>query len=536
MLAACVLRAQEQPDIAALFEQQRWQETIDAAARLPPDPLLDYYAGAALSRLGRYQEARLPLFRAAKVLATDARIPLELGAIAFREKRYGEAAYWLRHALHLSPRDAYTLNFLGTIYFLQGNLDATLLYWNRIDKPRIEHFDMPPGLRVDPVLLDNASAIAPASTLRLDNLYTTRARIAALGIFPDARIELDAQAGGNYIASLIARERNGFGNTKWEAALSLLRGLPYQAIYPEYYNLHGSATNITSLLRWDTQKRRALVTLSGQLNPVRRYQIIADVRDENWQFRPSTQLPRASLGTFGLTRAALGASITSTYGSWDWSAGAEFSHRSFPAASPPIAGDVLTTGYQLKQTAQLNRAVLRFPARRFESTFHASSELGKFLTGDSHLFERLQTGISAVWFPQMKGDDYAIQTQARAGKLFGAAPLDELYQLGLERDNGLWLRGHIGTADGRKGSAPLGRNYFLSNWEIDKVVYNDGLINFKLSPFLDSGKITGLSRTSWMVDTGLQAKVRVLGIGFTVLYGKDLRTGRNSFYILASSR
>ena len=52
----------------------------------------------------------------------------------------------------------------------------------------------------------------------------------------------------------------------------------------------------------------------------------------------------------------------------------------------------------------------------------------------------------------------------------------------------------------------------------------------------DTGKITGLSRTSWLIDTGLQAKLRVLGIGFTVLYGKDLRTGRNNFYILAERR
>jgi hypothetical protein len=109
--------------------------------------------------------------------------------------------------------------------------------------------------------------------------------------------------------------------------------------------------------------------------------------------------------------------------------------------------------------------------------------------------------------------------------------------LGLERDNDLWLRAHIGTRDGRKGSAPLGRNYFLSNWEIDKHVYGNGIFSVKLSPFLDTGKITGsagLSSTRWLWDTGVQAKFGVLGVGVTFTYGKDLRSGNNAFYAMTA--
>jgi hypothetical protein len=99
------------------------------------------------------------------------------------------------------------------------------------------------------------------------------------------------------------------------------------------------------------------------------------------------------------------------------------------------------------------------------------------------------------------------------------------------------MRAHVGTRDGRKGSAPLGRNYFLSNTEIDKNIYSNGLITLKLSPFLDSGKITDptgtLGSPKWLWDTGAQAKVRVLGVGMTFVYGKDLRTGNNAFYFTA---
>jgi hypothetical protein len=137
----------------------------------------------------------------------------------------------------------------------------------------------------------------------------------------------------------------------------------------------------------------------------------------------------------------------------------------------------------------------------------------------------------------MSGDDYAMQGQIRSGKTFGIVPFDELFMLGMERDNDLWMRGHVGTRDGIKGSAPLGRNYFLSNWEIDKRIYHNGYFSFTLSPFLDSGKITdslpGLGSERWLWDIGVQAKFRLMGVGVTLIYGKDLRSGHNAFYATA---
>ena len=141
------------------------------------------------------------------------------------------------------------------------------------------------------------------------------------------------------------------------------------------------------------------------------------------------------------------------------------------------------------------------------------------------------------WYPQASGDDYALQWQVRSGKTFGEVPFDELFMLGMERDNDLWMRAHVGTRDGRKGSAPLGRDYFLSNWEIDKRIYHNGFFSLKLSPFLDTGKSTdplpGLGSRQWLWDTGIQAKFRVLGVGVTFIYGKDLRSGHNAFYSTA---
>jgi hypothetical protein len=123
----------------------------------------------------------------------------------------------------------------------------------------------------------------------------------------------------------------------------------------------------------------------------------------------------------------------------------------------------------------------------------------------------------------------------RAGHTLGESPFDELFMLGIERDNDLWLRAHKGTHHGRKGSAPLGRSYLLSNWELDKNIYHGGFLNFRLGPILDVGKILnpspGLASSKWLWDTGVQAKVQVFGLEPVFVYGKDLRSGNNTFYV-----
>ena len=137
----------------------------------------------------------------------------------------------------------------------------------------------------------------------------------------------------------------------------------------------------------------------------------------------------------------------------------------------------------------------------------------------------------------MQGDDYDTHVRISGGGTTGQPPFDELYILGMERDNDLWMRGHMGTRDGRKGSAPFGTKYFLANSEMDKNIYGNGLATVKLGPFLDTGKIAGasadLGSRKWQWDTGRRPSCECSGVGVTFVYGKDLRTGNNAFYFTA---
>lgn len=273
--------------IKTLFENGQWAEIV---ARVrgpsPNDADLNYYYGIAAAQLGRFDEARAALLTGARLRPKDPRFPIELGGVAFRQKRYSDAARWIQKGLDLNPQDAYANEFLATIYFINSNLDAALKYWNHIGKPQIQSIQTPP-LKVKPALVDRAIAFSPASVLTLPDLLTTRARLDGLGIFPEHSFRLILRPDGKFDALLMTNQRNGMGGDTLQALGSMFQGVLYDTIYPVYFNIGRSAINFTSLVRWDSEKRRVFASISSPLrsNPKYRLQIVSDLRNENWEIR-----------------------------------------------------------------------------------------------------------------------------------------------------------------------------------------------------------------------------------------------------------
>jgi hypothetical protein len=532
--------AEQPPAAAQLFEQERWPELARLLEHVPRESAdLNYYYGVALAHLERWQEARQALLAGERLAPRDRRFPLELAGVSFRQKKFGRAKHYLTRAGRLGPKDAYVSDFFGTIYFLEGNLEAAVKYWNRTGKPEVAEVRSEPGLRIRPALLDHAFAFSPASVLAHDQLLASEARLRMLEIFSSDRLELRARSDGKFDAIFHAGERNGFGNTRWEALLRAFGGIFFQEVTPEYYNARGSATNVVSLLRWDPDKRRASAWLSGPLggNPKWRYRMGADLRNENWDVQTSSAGPGTLLGALNLRRESVAAEISRLAGArLGWTAGVEVSHRDYRSIFPGtvLTGPLLSQGHQVKQTVQLSCELWRWPEQRLKISGSVNSQAGRIWSQPGQSFEKLQASLEAHWLPRSRGDDYETLWRLRGGKTFGQIPFDELFMLGVERDNDLWMRGHLGDRHGRKGSAPLGSDYFISNWEMDKSVYSNGLITIKLGPLFDTGKIAGpsslLGSHKWLFDIGAQTKLRVLGVGVVLSYGKDLRSGNNTFF------
>jgi hypothetical protein len=142
--------------------------------------------------------------------------------------------------------------------------------------------------------------------------------------------------------------------------------------------------------------------------------------------------------------------------------------------------------------------------------------------------------LSGRWNPRAQNDAWEARARLRAGKTFGEIPFDQLFQLGMERDNDLWLRGHTGTRDGRKGSAPLGDDYALLQTGFDRTVARFRFLDVRAGPFFDAGRISGPSgfgSNGWLLDTGIAARIVVAGgLSWSATYGRDLRGGSGVFY------
>jgi len=148
-------------------------------------------------------------------------------------------------------------------------------------------------------------------------------------------------------------------------------------------------------------------------------------------------------------------------------------------------------------------------------------------------YYQLQGSLRLHWFPQHTGEKYEVSHEVRVGKTFGTPPFDELFALGVLGDTDLEMRAHIATRDGKKGSAPLGRNYFLSNFAALRDVSPIAIAHIKVGPFVDTGNITDplaqFGSHEWLWDTGFEAKLQAFGFTVTLCYARDLRSGRNAY-------
>ena len=531
--------------VKALYDAGRWEDVVRAVPESPNEPAdLELDRGLALAELGRFKEAERAFKAGHAGHPRDARFLEEMAGIAYRDKRFAPAKKDLRRALVLDPKDTYASNFLAAISFLEGNLEAALKYWNRVGKPKLSDLTFDPVPKLDPLILDRAFKFSPGAVWTKNQYLTTQAELRELDIFPHTFYELQAQPDGAFKLVWHASQQPSLRDMRWQAAVSMLRGLPYLSVYPEFYNLNRKGLNWLSFVRWDDNKRWLSSEVAWPLeeNPKQRVRLYFVGRNENWNVANTLTPGASSAAGFNMRRAVVGVEVGAVENwRWQWNVNVEYSYRDFRTlVGIPAQADILFTnssGVDLR--ADVHRSLIRFPERIFSLDGSATGEVGKFFANPLGKYGRLQGSLAANWFPRAQGDDYQTSTMLRAGKTFGQVPFDDLFMLGFDRDNELWMRGHNGLMDGKKGNAPLGRNYILSNSDVEKVVFHDAFVQVQVGPFLDTGDIYDPSQffgsPKWLTDTGLQARVKLLGnFSFVLGYGKDLRSGANTFYSTVS--
>jgi hypothetical protein len=355
-----------------------------------------------------------------------------------------------------------------------------------------------------------------------------------LDVFSTTNLDLSAESGG-FRARLRAAERNGFGPTRWAAALQAARALPFQAVRLDYFNMGGKAANVRSLARWDANKRRVWLEYGRPLRgePALRGRVFVDLRDEDWELRS------ASGERFRMRTAEAGLGFSATVGGrLTWGGEAAWTYRDFDAAD----GDPRRLSAPGARTDVFaDWSAWRAPARRMTLDAVTRARLGRAWDQDGSRYARFDQTARFEWIPVRKGDAWRVQAEAAAGAIAGCAPFDQLYILGVERDNDFWLRGIPGTYEGRKGAAPLGDRFWLANIGFDRRLARLDFVEIRAGPFFDAGRITdsrgrlGAPRT--VAAAGLALRLRILGaVEATLLVGRDLSSGRTHWYAYSEPR
>lgn len=520
-----------QSDLRALYEAERYESVIeDAADAVDADPL--YLRGMSLARLGRWEEARDALRTGERRFPSDVRFPTELGGVAYRLERLREARRQLRRAVRLAPADDYARDFLATLYLLDDNVDAALVHWNAIGRPRLGAVQLPDPLATDDVLLDRALAFAPGQLLQVGELRRSRALLELLDVFATYEFDLAPESDADdYLLRLRGFERRGWGRSPLLWAARALRGLPYETAFFDMENWRGEATHFRSMARWDDRKRRAAFELTSPLAGEARWRwkIFGDARDERWALA-EPQIDAAS-GEFRMRTAEIGAGFDAVAnGRFDWGGEAAFSVRDFAEETQLYPRMPDAPG--ARATVRGRWLALDLPGRRFSLKAEGRFGVERVFDSEVGLFTRVEGAVEA-----RREDFRGWDTTARLslGRVGDKAPFDGLYSLGMERDNPLWVRALRGTRDGRKGAAPLGDRYWLARFQITRRALRYGFLDLRAGPFFDAGRIAdsgglfGSPRTE--LAAGAQIELRVFGsLGVTLLYGRDLRRGQGVVY------
>ena len=92
----------------------------------PDSSLVHTNLGMALSRQGRFDEAREHFRRALEIDPRDARAHRELGYLLLRDRKIDDARAQFQRAVELDPRDVVARGNLGAVLFEQGKTDEAI--------------------------------------------------------------------------------------------------------------------------------------------------------------------------------------------------------------------------------------------------------------------------------------------------------------------------------------------------------------------------------------------------------------------------
>jgi hypothetical protein len=509
------------------------------SAELADRPTADtfLYLGIAYRHMKEYQKAEDVFHEGMMRFPRDIRFPTELANLFIENNDIDSAKAELQHVLTIEPTNNYASDELATIDMSRGDVQAALRSWNKSGRPFINDILHNYYLNFGSWVVRDGVTFHPSAPLLYKQWKTTEARLLQTDDFSNVGLEVEpTRVPDQYNAVVRTTSRL---NTLPDFLFNIIKGAPVQIAYVDVWNIQNTGMNFNGNYRWDANRRRAAggfkipLPNTGLLN----LEFGQLWRSENWDLSSVIEPNLLPDAKFLYKATALGGYITQipTY-RVQWGAGFVYRNRAARGNIPQMALNNLNVG-RFSADLSLRLADRNYQNRlRLEGFAARPSIIGniRYSGGVAELNNRYTfSKDSRTYF------DWTLKGGTIRGPV---VPIEDYFLLGMDYSPMNLMRGHVAAHDGKYSRGPLGTDFVLANTDIERKIatipffntLNIPYITVKWELFLDSGKTWDRNHvvqpSKLLFDTGGGLRLETPTHSFNLVYGRNLREGRNVFF------
>ena len=539
LIGAAPLAAQVEEARLALAEEDflRVVELLSETTETDPSADAFLYLGLAYKNLTQDDRALELFAAAARMYPNDVRFLNETAEVHLRSLDIDLAKDSLRQALAIAPQDEIATDKLASLYLAEGDLETALDTWNRIELPRIDGVlqDFSPAYRNWSV--PGSLAFGPGDVLSYDDWRTTESRLYASKLYANLGLDVEPSPSADRYNAIVRTTPRG--NSTADILLDLVRGIPVESTYLDYWDIGQSGVSVRSHYRWDDKRRRIrgelLIPLPVPGLPV--LEIRNVWRSESWdlsttvrdEFKPEAEF-RYKANSIGFELRAV------PHYRIEVGAGFEYRNRAASGSIAALGMDARNSG-----TFRFNAMILALDERLLKTQLRVDGFLARAgALGDFDFSGGSLEIANRVVIDQ--GDALYFDWSVTGGTSRGNLPVDHYFVLGITSTSQHRLRGHVASDQGRYGNSPMGTDFVLLNTDIERRIVRVPMFNalsipfvdIKTLAFFDTAKVFDrqrfFSQGEWLKDVGVGLRFEIPTGSFTVVYGRDIKTGEDNFY------
>jgi tetratricopeptide (TPR) repeat protein len=498
-----------------------------------------YFLGMCAAFQGRPVDAERALLSAIAINPSLKECYVEVGGLYFKQKKFTASERALKKALKLDAGDAYAIDLLGTIYFINGLQERALAQWNKVDRPVLNQLVLAGEGIKNRELAEKELCFRPGQLVRPSQIRATRKRLSEIDCYSGISFSLAPSAADLDQMDLIVsgNEQRGFGALA-AVLTGGLRDLPHQTAYVNFKNFTGHGLNLYSAYRWDKYQQKVGLALRVPrlLGTPFYYQLSYRDQNDRWSFRaPDDPLEGEE---FTQSERELRLDVDHLFNN-----GVRLDHHlrikrtsslSLTGGESPAAETVFLWGgdYAVGLVESVDKRLTTDLSLSYDI-----SAPNRVNPKRSYQFV-LAADVAKSWAPGLS-QDYTGRFRARMawGSSTSNTPFGEFFVLGLGPDVRHQLRAYRTTEGGKLGHSPLGREFVLLNLDYLhrlgrlSIVRIDGGLFFDGGRILDENSFNQEFGNALLADCGICLVAHVFHVSFQVSYAHSLNSKRQALYI-----